>query len=130
MAKVPFVASLVDLASKAKAYMDNLTVQTLEAIASDLESKADRPQIIAGAIGTTGWQPSELAEYPYFYDLTVAGVTSSDIPTIRIAPASQATAAACGLCPTCESIPGAVRLLAVQPPAAEIQGELTIEKGV
>lgn len=80
-------------------------------------------------IPKTGWGSDSTATYPKYYDIAVSGVTASDRANVDIAPAALSTAAACGLCPTCETLAGKIRLRAVKVPAASMAATYWVEKG-
>ena len=78
------------------------------------------------------WQKSDApadAAYPYFYIYTLADVTDRDRVDAVLSPSSLPEAAACGLCPVCESGEGSVTFRAERAPAAALSGEYRILKG-
>lgn len=89
-------------------------------------------------IPTKGWeytyQPPEAEEpdptkpsrkdYPYQLDLQTGGVTADQIPSVLVWEDYLALAA--GLCPTCETVSGAVRFYATEPPKGEIKATLVL----
>ena len=78
---------------------------------------------------TTGWtNGSGVTGHPYYYDLTASGATATDIAAVTIAPGSQGTALACGLCATNETRAGAIRFYAASAPAAAITGSYILQK--
>lgn len=81
-------------------------------------------------IRTTGWGSDSTAVYPKYYDIAVSGVTEKDWACVDISPAALSTAAACGLCPACETLAGKIRLRAVSVPAESMAANYWIEKGV
>lgn len=81
------------------------------------------------SIPTSGWSSDSTAGYPYYYDLSVSGVTASDRADVPIAPASVSTAVKCGMCPFSETLSGKVRIRAAKIPTAAISAEYWIEKG-
>ncbi len=72
---------------------------------------------------------TKAATYPKYYDIAVPGVTASDRATVDLAPASAGTAEACGLCPSCETLAGKVRIRAASIPTASMTANYWIEKG-
>ena len=92
--------------------------------------KADKRNAVTVTILTNGWiNDTSVAAYPYKYEISVPSITAQDFVTINIAPGSQKTAAACGLCPTNETVAGKIRIRAAKIPAASISAEYWIEKG-
>lgn len=95
----------------------------------ELAGKQDKRSAVAVTLPVSGWGSDSTADYPRYYDITVSGVTARDRANVDIAPAALGTAAACGLCPTCETLAGKIRLRARTVPAAAIAAEYWIEKG-
>ena len=100
----------------------------------------DVPQSTPVTIPVEGWKRSEKAvdgealetgssAYPFYIDLPVDGVTAADHATVTIAPESYRTAVDCGLCPSNETIQGAIRLRAANEPKAALSAEYWIEEG-
>ena len=101
----------------------------VEAIEELDKAKLDKPEIVAATIPATGWKSDGAAGYPYYYDLAVAGITAADIATVTLSPASVSAAVACGMCPTNETIAGAIRFRANEPPTRAVAVEYEIAKG-
>lgn len=116
---------------KAKQYTGEHVVAITDALEELDNDKASKPLAVSVTIPTTGWQEdsNEDAAYPQYYDIAVEGVTADDIPTVCIAPASLAAASACGMCQTCETVAGAIRLRAASAPTSAIQAEYRVEQG-
>lgn len=92
--------------------------------------KMDKPKAVSFSIPANGWQNDEAAsEYPKFYELAVAGVTAKDRASIVLAPSSVAAAVACGLCPTCETLAGKIKIRSTAVPDAAIAGAYWIDTG-
>ena len=89
----------------------------------------DLPQSTPVTIPTTGWDSDSTTGYPKYYDIAAAGVTAADRADVTIAPGSLGTAYACGLCPTCETFAGKIRLRAANVPSAAIAAEYWVERG-
>lgn len=90
---------------------------------------AKKPLSGSVTIPTTGWGSDSTADYPKYYDIAVTGVTASDRANVDIATASMSKAVACGLCQTCETLAGKIRVRAVSVPAAAITAQYWVEKG-
>lgn len=104
--------------------------QVDDALAELDSGKLDKVNEVTVSISTSGWKTdSSVAAYPKYYELTVTGITVADRVDILIAPASVQTAISCGLCPTCETLAGKVRIRAAQVPTATITARYRIEKG-
>lgn len=106
-----------------------LAGMVVEAIEELDGAKLDKPEIAEAAIPVTGWSSDETAGYPYYYDLAVTGVTAADIAVVTLPPASVSTAIACGMCPTNETIAGAIRFRAAEVPGQAVAVEYEIAKG-
>lgn len=100
-----------------------------ELTAKDVAGKQDKPKGTSCTIPATGWEKDETETYPNYYDMPMIGVTAKDRVEITLAPAGFDAAAECGLCPTCESLAGKVRLRAASVPSAAIAAEYWIEQG-
>ena len=79
-------------------------------------------------IPATGWSTDSTAVYPKYCDITISGLTANDVARVNLSTAEQATAVACGLCPTCETMSGKLRLRAVSVPAASMAAQCRVEK--
>lgn len=101
------------------------------ALAAMDNDKLDKPNAVAVNIPASGWgSDTSIAAYPKYYDLAVAGITAKDRASVYIAPTSIETAKSCGICPTCETLAGKIRIRAAQVPSADISAEYWIEKGL
>lgn len=85
---------------------------------------------IAVTIPASGWsKDTTYADYPYCYDIAVSGITAKDRVGITIAPGSLATAVACKLCPTNNTMAGKIRIWAKAVPNAAISAEYWLDQG-
>ena len=114
--------------------LSNATQSVLNQMGEALASKQDQSRTEAVTIPVTGWarDPGEDAaaqKYPWYCDIAIPGVTARDRAEITIAPGSIQEAAACGMCPTNETLDGKIRIRAVQAPQSSIQAEYWIEAG-
>lgn len=110
------------------------TVQTFsqvdEALSGLDDEKLDKTNAASCSIPVSGWaDDTTVADFPKYYDLAVADITATDKADILIAPNSVQTAIDCGVCPTCETLAGKIRIRAKQVPSAAISAEYWIEKG-
>lgn len=107
------------------------TFGQVDSALGELESgKLDKTNEATASIPVSNWKTdSSVAAYPKYYELTVTGVTAKDRADLIIAPASVPAAVACGLCPTCETLAGKIRVRAAQVPTTAISVRYWIEKG-
>lgn len=139
-AKIRAIKATADNAGSAVAALATATDQSLEEIEAALN---DIPASTPFTILAASWMMDDTADdaagaedaddtmstFPYYFDLAVEGVTSADHATVTLAPESYSAALACGLCPTNETISGAIRLRAATAPAHSISGEYWVEDG-
>lgn len=112
-------------------------VPTLEHLEQSIEQVNDRiTQMgkgrLTGAsitIPASAWAKDSTADFPHYHDILVEGVTAHDRAQIDLAPEAQGTAAACGMCPSCEMLEWKIRVRAASVPAAEMAANYWIEKG-
>lgn len=95
----------------------------------EVSGKQDKAAHAAVTIPTTNWKQDDTSGYPCYYDLTVIGVTINHRADIAIAPSSLSTAAACGLCPSTETLADTIRLRAAAVPETAMAAEYWIELG-
>ena len=118
--------------ARAAAWASNQAAQVAQAAAEAMEEmdgvKADKSEGVAVVIPTTGWSQDSGA-YPYYYDISAAGVTVKDRADLALDPASIRAAIACGMCPATETLAGVIRVRATTTPGAEMSGEYWIMKG-
>jgi len=133
MGKSPLIEQLRACAAAAKNFAIGKVLEAAESMSSDLEemetNKADKPTAVSCTIPTAGWEKDETEGYPQYYDLPVPGVTARDRAEVTLAPSGLDTAAKCGMCQTCETLAGKIRLRAASVPAADIAAEYWIEQG-
>lgn len=134
MNKMTVLAHLNACAAAAKDYTSGLVGQLADTTTAAIEEvetvKADKAQAVSVTIPASGWESdAAIAAYPNYYDIPVTAVTAADRATVTVAPNSQATAIACGLCPTNETLAGKIRIRSASVPAATISAEYWIEQG-
>ena len=97
------------------------------------EAINDFPIASSISISTQGWQSvtpaNSMGDYEYYYDINHDTIDSSDLPVVTVAPTSLEVAADCGLCPTCESLNGKIRLYAKSIPDNTISVSCWVIKG-
>lgn len=102
----------------------NTALQTLDG------KKLDKTSNVPFVIPANGWNTDESAdEYPIFYELAVEGITAKDRANIAFAPASVTAAVTCGICPTCETVAGKIKIRSTVRPTADLTAEYWIETG-
>lgn len=130
MDKLTTLEHLQAAAGRAMGFASEVAAAAAAAIQDVHKLKADKPLGVEFILPVSGWEEDTTAEaYPMYYDLAVADVTAKDRATVVIAPASQATAIACGLCPTNETIAGKIRFRADMPPAKDISAVYYLDEG-
>ena len=113
--------------AQAKTWTQNQVADVAQAAAEAVEemgqTKADKAVTGRVTIPAEGWEKMVGDVYVRRYDIPVSGVTAQDRADLVLAPASIRIAAACGLCPTVETVAGGLRLLAQAAPGAEMTAE-------
>lgn len=85
---------------------------------------------ISATVPASGWGSDSTPGWPKYYDIIADGVKESDFATVTLPPASLVTASAYGLCPTCETMAGKIRIRAANVPSSAFTVQCRIEKGV
>lgn len=131
--KLSAMKQLMLMLTRSRSYTDKNIgeiAQTTIELAEEIDDlKADKPTAVSFSIPASGWENDGTANYPYYYDLAVPGVTAADHATVTIALDGIDVAASCGLCATNETIAGAIRLRAAGVPTAVIPAEYWLETG-
>lgn len=110
--------------------LSTLAQAVSDALVEQNEVKADRPSVFTASLPAADWSTgSGVAAYPYFCDLSCAGVTETDVAEVVLSPASQEVAAACGLCPTVETMTDRIRFYAKSATAGDLNAQIRIWKG-
>ena len=115
--------------------LKNVVVQLGEAfqgtVAEIEEAINDFPIASPISISTNGWQTISpaMGEYSYYYDIIQSDIDSSDLPVVTVSPSSITTAVTCGLCPSCESFNGYIRIYSKMVPADVITIQCWVLKG-
>ena len=112
----------------------NLLSDALNQAVTEIEvALNDFPVSTSIIVSSTGWQENStdttVTQTAYYYDIQNLDIDQYDLPVITIAPSSMDVAASCGLCSTCESFEGFVRLYAKNAPDVNITVSLFIIKG-
>ncbi|MBQ9346619.1 MAG: hypothetical protein IJT94_04655 [Oscillibacter sp.] len=115
------------------AQLETAVRRTVTSIASavleGLEEKADKPLRGTLNIPATGWGSDSTAGYPYYYDLAISGVTTSDRADVVVPADALAVAMDCELCPVTQTRDGYIRLRAASVPATAMTADYQITKG-
>ena len=136
MGKMPLIEQLRASAEAAKNFAASLFGSTTGALFEMEETKADKCTASSVAIPASGWKladgqegeaPSEA--YPYYLDLSAENVTALDRATVTFSIVSLSEAARCGICQTCETANGRIRLWSAARPETDITAEYWIEQG-
>lgn len=99
-----------------------VTYRELTELVDALGTKA-----LAFTIPAEGWEADPSGGiYPYCVDIPAAGVTAKMIPAIYTLPEGTATAQDCGLCPSCQTLDGALRVWTKEIPAGPIPAGVTL----
>ncbi len=100
--------------------------------------KENKVSPVSITIPTEGWTSEEIDEtgeeetgvsYPFYYDITVTGVTALHYAEVTVMRESMDAATSCGLCPTCETAAGKIRLWAVKTPTEAIRAVYRLYSG-
>lgn len=136
MGKMPFIAQLQAGMEAAKAFTTSLFSFTSGAILELEETKTDKWAATPITIPASGWKLSEgqgaepsSETYPYYFDIEDENVTTLDRAEVTFSVGSLPEATSCGLCPTCETVNGRIRLWSSSKPEANITAEYWIEQG-
>lgn len=103
--------------------------ETTKALQGMDTNKANKSSSVAITIPAAGWAQDGTAEYPYYLDVPVEGVTARDRADVTIVVSGLSAARACGLCPVSETSGGKIRFRAKVAPTADIEAEYWIMEG-
>lgn len=134
MGKITLLNHLKACAESAKKFTNGLVgelAQTVTEAMVELERvKADKSSFTKVTIPVEGWkEDNSVTAYPAYYDILAQGVTAKDRASVAIAPGSLGHAAACSMCPTCETLAGVIRIRAGSAPKEAILAEYWIDQG-
>lgn len=136
-AHIKSIRATADQSGSAVAALAASTAASLEEIDGLLDGKQDKGSGIPVVIPAEGWtmdkgdEDAEAADssYPYYYDIPAVGVSAIDRVDVTISAGGYDAATACGLCPTSETLAGAIRLRAVAPPTEAMTAEYWLHSG-
>lgn len=131
---IALVTHLKLVAQEAKKYaaglVSELSDATLEAMQEMDNAKADKISAVAVTISTDGWvEDKTWKDYPLRYDITTTGMTAADRADVILSPGSLRAATECGVCQTCETQEGKIRIWARTAPAEALTAEYRIIQG-
>lgn len=124
----------------------NVTLAQLKQFAADADERLDALEVgkdnkvspVSITIPTEGWASEEIdetdeeetgASYPFYYDIPVTGATALHYAEVTITREGLDAATNCGLCPTCETSEGKIRLWAMQEPTEAIPALYRLHSG-
>lgn len=117
-------------ANRAQGYAAEVAGAAAEAIETLDGQKSDKTNAVSFTLPTSGWgSDTSVSAYPKYYDVAVTGLTANDTASVTLAPNSIQAAVSCGICPTCETLAGKIRIRAASVPTAAITAQYWIEKG-
>lgn len=115
-----------------KQFSANIAAAASAAIKELADKKADvvHSHMSRGTatIPSTGWKSDNMAGFPYYYDLTVSGLTADDRIDMFIDDNSADTVLKCGMYSQSKTLSGKVRVRARTVPSAAISLEYYIMK--
>lgn len=119
---------VTQLAVAALKHVDNESIDALkDEFQKKLDGKANIAKPTRFTIKAGEWLTDGTEGYPFYYNIPAAGVTAASQANITIAPGSIDVASAAMICPTCETIAGAVRIRCKNNPTGDITGEYSIQ---
>lgn len=127
---VPAMCAQIGIVRRSAQLLSDALNQAVTEIEAALN---DFPVAALISISSAGWEENTsetaITQTAYFYDIEDLEIDQYDLPVITVSPASMEVAAANGLCSTCESFDGYVRLYAKNSPDVDITVSLFIIKG-
>ena len=90
--------------------------------------KSDKSLSGTISIPTTGWNSDSTTGFPYYYDITVAGVTSDDRADLNIAIDSAIVATQCGFCLQTNTLSEKIRVRVASIPSDTIFADYWVLK--
>jgi hypothetical protein len=144
--KLTLLEHLQAAAEKATEYTDSrigdIAGTVAEVIGALDEGKTSKGRSVALTIPVKGWASDEVEDdgtedgdepetdsYPYYLDIPIEGLTAKDRVDVTVAASSASAAEGCGLCPTTETLSGALRLRSASEPTETITAEYWVIYG-
>lgn len=102
--------------------------QAVKAMQDKLGGNILKAEKLNITIPAENWATDEDTDSPYSYrtDIVHTKIAEDMVPILTIAPSFLHTADDCGLCPTAQTLAGALRIYAKTVPNSEIETELTL----
>ena len=109
--------------------VSQLAQSTVDAIEEIDSIKADKAKATTITIASTSsaWKDDDTSSYPIYYDISDDLVSESTRCMVLINPSDMDSAAKCGMCQTCETLDGIIRIRAMQIPSTEIEIEYWLD---
>lgn len=134
LSKVPKLLHFKNLALKMKSEQTTILTTCTAALTEMNGVKQDKPVTGTVTIGTTAgsvgssnvWINDNAANFPYYYDIPVTGITEDYICDVTIANSSHVVAMTCGISPVSETMDGFVRIRSYSIPESSITAYLRI----
>lgn len=89
--------------------------------------RAERVEL---TIPAADWVEDAEGAYPFHVDVPNAKITEDTVPLLTVLPASLSATGDCKLCPSANTLPGALRVYAKSVPAVNISASLVLLKDV
>ena len=103
--------------------------QVIEELRRQLGGGIVRAECLELTIPPTGWTEDTGGIYPHHLDIPHTNIAEDLMPALTILPAFLTAAEDCQLCPTAQTLPGALRVYAKTIPAAAISASLLLIGG-
>lgn len=133
---------LEETARRAHDHAADVAALSASLIETMAKVKADKGNSVALTIPVKGWASDEVEDdetedgdepetdsYPYYLDIPIEGLTAKDRVDVTVAASSASAAVSCGLCPTTETLSGALRLRSASEPTETITAEYWVIYG-
>ena len=119
--KLTSLAQLQAAVTKCQNKIAEVLKAASDAITEVSNAKADKVDVKTLTIPNTGWgTDSTVTGYTAYVDVTVSGLTASDVVVVMIAAKSASVADAACLCGACESLADKLRIRAKHTPTAAL----------
>ncbi len=136
MGKMPLIRQIRASAEAAKNFAAGLFSSTAGALLEIEETKVDKWAATPVTIPASSWKladsqdtPALSEAYPYYVNISAENATALDRATVAFSIASLSEAIRCGICQTCETANGRIRLWSAARPETDITAEYWIDQG-
>lgn len=110
-----------------KAYIANILTAITNAIIELDQKKADKPTFFSFTLPISAWQASDEGSAYAYYATLAADVTSADMAEVTLSPQTLKQLSA-SICPTGETLDGALMFWADEIPNVDISGMYEIKR--